>query len=133
MEISNLFISDNILDDTSSIKILITNKRKYDAFIRLFGIDPDTGPCKGHEVTYDEDGRANTPFYVGDELTKQEIINRMIKNKIVSPNFLGRIKAELLLHSAFPDRNYTGYCFKKRKYSNGKTKYRLEWQDFIGP
>ena len=78
-------------------------------------------------------GRANTPFYVGETLTKEEVLGRLVENDIVPEGIFGRIKTELLLRTAFPDRIYKGYEFVRKKDAQGDVRYRLEWQDFVGP
>lgn len=101
---------------------------KIDTFVRLFGVDPDYNGL----TTYDENGCANTPFYVGDTLKKDEIRKTLIDNGIISDDWLGKIQTELLLHIGFPDKSYTGYTFKKVKKEGNDTRYHLEWCDFIG-
>lgn len=129
MALSDKLIPNQILGDRSFRDNYTKAKEKSDAFIRLFGVDPSyDGP-----TTYDEHGHANTPFYVGEELTQEEIFAKLVDNEIVSKGILGRIKTALLLRTAFPDRSYTGYEFVRKQNTQGNVKYRLEWQDFIGP
>jgi len=130
MKLSDLLLPDEILGDSTIKDEHHRIEEKCNVFVRLFGVDPDYSPA--NKVTYDEHGHANTPFYVGEELTKKEIIKRLRDNGIVSQGLLGRIKAELLLLCAFPDKSYVGYKFVKREKLEGDTKYRLEWQDFLG-
>ena len=128
MELVELLIPDSILPN--KVRGKYTNLRdKIEKFVRLFGVNPDLSPSKGYIITYDDSGHANTPFYVGEELTEEQVYNRLADNSIVSRNFLGKIKTKLLLNtkiSKFFDK-YEYYKFV-RKY-NPKTgiKYRLEW------
>lgn len=129
MILSDKLIPNQILGDGSFRDFHARVKEKSDAFVRLFNVDPSYDGS----TTYDEHGHANNPFYVGEELTKEEIFSKMVDNGIVPEGILGRIKTALLLRTEFPDRSYTGYEFVKRQDPQGNVKYRLEWQDFIGP
>ncbi len=91
-------------------------------FVMLFGINPNyTGP-----TTYDEDGLADSPYYVGEELTKEEIFSRLKDAGIVSKGLLGKLRTEFLLQTKVHSSG-NHYSFKRVKsHSSGDRRYRLE-------